>query len=69
MLNPLPSKDEAERLAIMHDVFTRLFDGRLIFPPIQRLRRVLECGFGSAHWALEVAQLYPSCEVRVSSPD
>ncbi len=50
----------------MHDVFARLFDGRLIFPPISRPRRVLDCGFGSANWAMEVAALYPSCEVRVS---
>lgn len=47
----------------MHNVFARLFDGRLIFPPISRERRILECGFGTASWAMEVAELNPNCEV------
>jgi hypothetical protein len=48
----------------MHDVFNRMFDGRLVFPPVPRLRRVLDCGFGSASWAMDVAEQYPDCEVR-----
>ncbi|GAQ06613.1 hypothetical protein ALT_3934 [Aspergillus lentulus] len=31
--------EEAERLDLQHRVFFRIFDGRLIFPPIPRLRR------------------------------
>lgn len=41
-----------------------MFDNRLIFPPLPALRRVLECGFGSASWAIDVAEQFPSCEVR-----
>ena len=48
----------------MHDVFLRLFDGRLIFPPISRPRRILDCGFGEASWAVDVAETHPNCQVR-----
>ncbi|KAJ5175960.1 uncharacterized protein N7482_001837 [Penicillium canariense] len=42
---------------------TGLFDDRLIFPPVHRLRRVLDCGHGAASWAIEVAEQYPNCEL------
>jgi ubiquinone/menaquinone biosynthesis C-methylase UbiE len=48
----------------MHHVFHILFDRRLIFPsPIPPPRRILDCGFGSASWAIEVADTYERCEV------
>jgi len=47
----------------MHVLFNLLFDNRLIFPPIPNPRRILECGSGSASWAIEVAEQYPECEV------
>ncbi|KAJ5319980.1 hypothetical protein N7508_000263 [Penicillium antarcticum] len=56
-------EEEAERLEDEQQVFQRIFDNRLIFPPIRRLRRVLDCGHGSASWAIEVAEQNPSCEV------
>ncbi len=39
----------------MHNVLGRVFDGRLVFPPLHRLRRVLEAGYGTAAWANAVA--------------
>jgi len=48
----------------MHGIFNMLFDGRLIFPPIARPRRILDCGSGSGSWATEVAETHPECEVR-----
>ena len=63
-LTQRPYKDEADRLRMMHHVFLQLFDGRLIFPPISRPRRILDCGFGSASWAVDVAETYPNCQVR-----
>lgn len=57
-------QEEVERLNIFHDVLTRVFDGRLIFPPIQRPRRILDCGYGTGAWASEVAEQNPRCEVR-----
>ncbi|KAJ5569614.1 uncharacterized protein N7459_009044 [Penicillium hispanicum] len=55
--------EEAQRLDEQQRVFQRIFDDRLIFPPIRRLRRVLDCGHGAASWALEVAERHPDCEV------
>ncbi|KAK4126302.1 S-adenosyl-L-methionine-dependent methyltransferase, partial [Parathielavia appendiculata] len=55
--------DEIERLQYMHEIFNMMFDNRLIFPPIPRPRRILECGSGSGAWAIEVAEQYPDCEV------
>ncbi|KAL3418258.1 UMTA methyltransferase [Phlyctema vagabunda] len=55
-------EDETERLRIQHDVLSRCFDGRLVFPPLTRLRRILDCGYGTASWAMEVAEQNPRCE-------
>jgi hypothetical protein len=57
-------QEEAERLDLQHRVFSRVFDGRLIFPPIPRLRRVLDCGYGAGSWAVDVATQYPDCKVN-----
>lgn len=56
-------QDEAERLELQHRVFHKIFDSRLIFPPVPRFQRVLDCGYGAGTWAIEVAEQYPSCEV------
>ncbi|KAL2109216.1 hypothetical protein VUR80DRAFT_2803 [Thermomyces stellatus] len=56
-------EDEVERLGIMHAVFLRVFDNRLIFPPIRNPRRILDCGFGAGDWAIDVAERYENCEV------
>ncbi|KUJ06271.1 UMTA methyltransferase [Mollisia scopiformis] len=56
-------EDEIERLNISHNVLSRVFDGRLIFPPISRPRRILDCGYGTGAWAGEVAERFPRCEV------
>ncbi|KAJ5150251.1 hypothetical protein N7448_001829, partial [Penicillium atrosanguineum] len=56
-------KREAQRLDQQQLVFHRIFDHRLIFPPIRHLRRVLDCGHGSARWAVEVAEQHPDCQV------
>ncbi|KIN08384.1 hypothetical protein OIDMADRAFT_110979 [Oidiodendron maius Zn] len=56
-------EDEIERLQMMHNVLHRTFDGRLIFPPLSRPRRILECGYGTASWASGVAEQNPQCEV------
>lgn len=42
-----------------------VFDGRLIFPPIGTVKSVLDCGYGAASWAAEVAEQYPDCTVRL----
>jgi hypothetical protein len=61
-------QDEIERLQYMHGIFNMMFDNRLIFPPVPRPRRILECGSGSGAWAMEVAEQYPECEVGKITP-
>ncbi|KAK2759516.1 hypothetical protein FQN54_002995 [Arachnomyces sp. PD_36] len=55
--------DEAERLELQQRVFNKVFDDRLIFPPVSQPKKVLDCGYGSGAWAVEVAEEYPGCEV------
>ncbi|OJJ32197.1 hypothetical protein ASPWEDRAFT_53883 [Aspergillus wentii DTO 134E9] len=55
--------EEADRLELQHRVFQKVFDNRLIFPPIREPQRVLDCGYGAGTWAIEVAEQYPDCEV------
>jgi hypothetical protein len=61
-------QDEIDRLQYMHGIFNMMFDNRLIFPPVPRPRRILECGSGSGAWAMEVAEQYPECEVGEITP-
>ena len=60
-------KGEIERLENQHRVFSLMFDGKLIFPPLTVVDNVLDCGYGSATWAIEVAETYPDCEVRTGT--
>ncbi|KAK1255837.1 hypothetical protein MKX07_008096, partial [Trichoderma sp. CBMAI-0711] len=55
--------EEIARLGNMHTMLRTVFDNRLIFPPVVRPQRILECGFGAAHWAVDVAEHYPDAEV------
>ncbi|RAL16404.1 class I SAM-dependent methyltransferase [Aspergillus homomorphus CBS 101889] len=61
--------DEVERLELQHRVFNKVFNDRLIFPPLPDLespripRRILDCGHGTASWAIEVAEQNPRCEI------
>ncbi|KAK8059622.1 hypothetical protein PG996_009552 [Apiospora saccharicola] len=54
---------EVERLQMTHDMFSLVFDDRLVFPEITPLRRVLDCGTGTANWAVELARREPQCQV------
>ncbi|KAK7522516.1 S-adenosyl-L-methionine-dependent methyltransferase [Phyllosticta citriasiana] len=54
---------EEQRLENQHQVLRYLFDGRLFFPPVKCPRRILDCGYGRGHWALDMALNYPHSEV------
>ncbi|KAM3429636.1 hypothetical protein NHJ13734_008088 [Beauveria thailandica] len=56
-------EEEIERLELMHNVLSKVFDNRLIFPPMPAPRKILDCGCGAANWAVDVAEQYPDCEV------
>lgn len=47
----------------MYGVLNMVFNGRFVFPPLNRLRRVLDCGYGCAAWACAVAEQHPGAEV------
>lgn len=52
----------------MHSVFSKVFDNRLIFPPIRNPRKILDCGLGAGDWAIDVAEQYENCEVCLEQP-
>ena len=56
-------KEEQERLQAQHRVLSLVFDGKLVFPPVPRLRDALDLGYGAATWAIELAEQHPDCEV------
>ncbi|KMP06584.1 hypothetical protein CIRG_06265 [Coccidioides immitis RMSCC 2394] len=55
--------EEIDRLDLQHRVLSGVFDHRLIFPPVESLDKVLDCGYGSGAWAVEVAEQYETCDV------
>lgn len=64
VINPdCPLQAERERLDRLHRILQLVFDHRLIFPPVESPQRILDCGYGSGAWALEVAEKYPECQV------
>lgn len=60
------SQEEASRLETQHRIFNLVFDGRLIFPPVTSPKNVLDCGYGAASWAVELAEVYPDCQASLS---
>ncbi|KAI4207878.1 MAG: hypothetical protein LQ348_000428 [Seirophora lacunosa] len=56
-------EQEADRLESQHQMLNIVFDDRLFFPPVTGVRSVLDCGYGAASWAVEVAEKHPSCTV------
>ena len=60
-------KEEAERLETLHRILNLVFDGRLVFPPVSGLDRILDLGCGAGSWAIEVANNYPQSEVIVGA--
>lgn len=59
-------QEEIDRLTDQHQILHLVFDEKLIFPPVQKLRDVLDCGYGAASWAVEVADYYPECKVNMA---
>lgn len=58
-------QEEAYRLETQNRVFNLVFDGRLIFPPVTGPSNVLDCGYGAASWAVELAESYPDCQASL----
>jgi hypothetical protein len=62
-------QEEEDRLDVHHQMLQDLFDGRMFFPPIQYPRRILDCGYGQGHWAVQMAGTYDASRVILSSQD
>jgi ubiquinone/menaquinone biosynthesis C-methylase UbiE len=55
---------EAERLDIMHTlIYTTALKSRLHLAKLSDPRRVLDIGFGTGFWMMEMAKKYPRAEV------
>ena len=50
-------------MAIQDDIVNMEFRNRLFLEHVPNPRRVLDCGYGQAHWAIKVAEQYPDCDV------
>lgn len=59
-------QEEVHRLETQNRLFNLVFDGRLIFPPVTGPKNVLDCGYGAASWAVELAESYPDCQASPS---
>ncbi|KAL6893259.1 S-adenosyl-L-methionine-dependent methyltransferase [Trichoderma evansii] len=56
-------EEEMAQSGELHSMLRMVFDNRLIFPPVNRPKVILECGFGAGDWSVDVAEQYPDAEV------
>lgn len=65
------AQEELERLEEQHraltDLVLRDLPEPLFIAPVREPTRVLDCGYGSGAWAVQVAESYPDCEVKFFS--
>lgn len=63
-ITPRYSQEEAERLELMHLIFTMAAGGYLHLASITwHPQRILDIGCGTGTWCIEMADAYPSAEV------
>ena len=48
---------------MQHSILYQLFGEKLFFPEIFNPTSVLECGYGSGDWVVQIADEYEDCEV------
>ena len=53
-------------LHIQHNLVKGIARDSLIYPPVGRLHKVLDLGYGTGSWAIEVANDYPGAEVSLN---
>ncbi|KAI0118834.1 hypothetical protein GGR51DRAFT_497838 [Nemania sp. FL0031] len=56
-------EDEQVRLQLLNQVYLKVFDGELTTVPLECPTSILDIGTGVGEWAIDMAELYPECEV------
>ncbi|KAI0552913.1 hypothetical protein F4679DRAFT_29072 [Xylaria curta] len=56
-------EDEQVRLQLLNQVYLKVFDGDLTTVPLESPTHILDIGTGVGEWAIDMAELYPECEV------
>ena len=49
---------------MQHNILYQLFGDKSFFPDILNPTSILECGYGSGDWVVQIADEYEDCEVR-----
>ncbi|KAL7626830.1 tethering complex subunit [Parahypoxylon ruwenzoriense] len=55
--------DEQVRLQLINQVYLKAFDGELTSIPLEAPTHILDIGTAVGEWAIDMAELYPDCEV------
>ncbi|KAI0390021.1 hypothetical protein F5Y17DRAFT_446430 [Xylariaceae sp. FL0594] len=55
--------DEQVRLQLLNQVYLKIFDGELTTVPLESPTQILDIGTAVGEWAMDMAELYPECEV------
>ncbi|KAI1755378.1 hypothetical protein F4782DRAFT_488332 [Xylaria castorea] len=56
-------EDEQVRLQLLNQVYLKVFDGELTTVPLESPTHILDIGTGVGEWAIDMAEMYPECEV------
>lgn len=56
-------EDEQVRLQLLNQVYLKVFDGQLTTVPLECPTSILDIGTGVGEWAIDMAEMYPECEV------
>ncbi|OTA99188.1 hypothetical protein M426DRAFT_325383 [Hypoxylon sp. CI-4A] len=55
--------DEQVRLQLINQVYLKTFDGELTSVPLEAPAHILDIGTGVGEWVIDMAEIYPDCEV------
>ncbi|KAI0202178.1 hypothetical protein F4808DRAFT_459181 [Astrocystis sublimbata] len=56
-------EDEQVRLQLLNQVYLKVLDGELTTVPLESPTFVIDIGTGVGDWAIDMAELYPECEI------
>ncbi|KAF2963727.1 hypothetical protein GQX73_g9836 [Xylaria multiplex] len=56
-------EDEQVRLQLLNQVYLKVFDGDLTTVPLESPTAILDIGTAVGEWAIDMAEMYPDCEV------